>query len=132
MPSNLDSLFKTDKTLEREGIWFRYTDTVRFRLKRFGGFNSEKLKPLYASVYKPYAGQIEKGSISAEKQNELLATIFIKACMVDWEGVELDGKEAPFSFENALKLLTELPDLLDSLVKVTQDSANYKEDLGNS
>ena len=36
MKTNLDTLFKTDKVSEKEGVWFRVSDDVRFLVARFG------------------------------------------------------------------------------------------------
>lgn len=138
MKSNLDTLFKTDKNLEKDGIWFEISTGVRFLLKRFGGANDPALKPLFATHYKPYARQIELGTLSADKEREIMTTIFIKASLVKWEGVEFDGATADCTFENAQKLFKELPDLVDLLSQLASDSKNYKEavaareELGNS
>ncbi len=132
MESNLNAIFKTDKRMEMDGIWFEVLPGVKFRLKRFGGWNSEKLKPLYATHYKPFARQIETGNFPADKEKEIMTTIFIRACLVEWEGVEIDGVKAECNLENSLKLFTNLPDLLETLTAYCQDSKNFREDLGNS
>lgn len=132
MKTNLDSLFKTDKAMETEGIIFELREGIRFKLRRFGGFNAEKVKPIHAVHYKPFARQIELGTLSADKEREIFMTIFIKVCLVDWEGIEFDGKAAECNLENALKLFKALPDLVDTLSSYAQDSKNYREDLGNS
>ncbi len=132
MKSNLDKFFKTDEKMESEGIWFEVSEGVAFRIKRFGGENSPKVKAAYAKYYKPFASQIDKGSISEEKEKAISIRVFVESCIVDWRGVELDGAIAPFSTETAFKFLFQLPDLHDVLLKHATESVNFRVDLGNS
>jgi len=131
MKTNLDKLFKTEKALETEGIWFDISETTGFRLKRFGGANNPKVKELMNRLYKPYARMIENGTFPLEKEMELTARIFVMSAMTDWRGVEIDGQEKPFSVEEAVKLLIQLPELYEALYSHATDFKNFKEDLGN-
>lgn len=132
MKTNLDSMFKTDDALESGGIWFDLTDTTGFLVKRFGGLNSPKVKAAMSKYFKPYARQIENGTMDLKKEKEIMYRVFVESCLVDWKGVEIDGQEVPFSTDAALKLLCRLTDLADTLVEYAQDMKNYKEELGNS
>lgn len=132
MKSNLDSLFKNDKGLEENGIWFEIKEGVGFKIKRFGGFNSQAIKAALAKHYKPYAKMIEAGTFPVDKEREITLKVFCNACITDWKGIEIDGKVAEFSQDACLALLVSLPELADSLVKYASDSQNYREDLGNS
>lgn len=131
MKTNLDKSFKADSTMEKEGIWFEISEDVRFRISRFGGSNSTAVKKAMAKYYKPYAKAIEKDLLSEEKQKKILAKSFVDACVVDWEGVEIDGEPTPFSKEKAVEFFCALPDLLDTLVEYASNQEHYKEDLGN-
>lgn len=130
--SNLDGLFKTDKKQESEGIWFEIQDGIKFKVKRFGGMNNQSAKGALAEYHKPYAAVIASGTLPDEKNLEISVKVFVKACMVDWAGVQLDGKDVEFSFDNAVKLLTSLPELTQVLIQHASDKDNYKVDLGNS
>lgn len=132
MSSNLDELFKTDANLEKDGIWFRVNENVRFRIRRFGGKNSQKLKLAMAKFHKPKARLIELDQLSTEETDLIMAKVFCDACLISWEGVELDGQEVECNFENGVKLFTRLPELFNSLFKYSQDFESFKEDLGNS
>lgn len=132
MKSNLDSLFKTNSDLERDGIWLNIGNGVRFRIRRFGGSNSQRLKQAMAKFHKPVARLVELDKLSAEENIELMAKTFADACLVDWEGVEIGGTPALCTFENAVKLFTTLPELFDIIFKESQKFDSFKEDLGNS
>ena len=132
MKTNLDKLYKTDESIEKQGVYFNVSDTTGFQLKRFGGFNSDTVKSKLAKYHKPYAYQIQKGTMDPKKEQEINCRVFVESCMVDWKGVEIDGKEVPFSADAATELLLKLPDLADALLQHSTDSNNYREDLGNS
>lgn len=132
MKTNLDQFYKTDKKLETEGIWFNISEECGFLMRRFGGFNSTEVKKAMAKYYKPYAKMIKAGTLPAEKENLVMVKTFVESSIIDWRGVEIDGEEADFSFDNAVKLLTELPQLADTLIEYASSYESFKEDLGNS
>lgn len=139
MKSNLDKLFKTDKGLEKSGVWFNLTEETGFLVKPFKGSNPQ-IKAAFAAYYKPYARQIEIGSLESEKEQEILVKVFVHSCLIDWKGVVIDDKPTPFAKDVAIEFLKELPELFDSLMTHAQDYRNYKEEfpgvggeeLGNS
>jgi len=132
MSTDLDKLFKTGKGMEVDGIWFDISEDCGFKMKRFGGANSPKVKELMNKLYKPYARMIENNTLPAEKEFELTARIFSMSAMVDWKGVEVEGKKIDFSVDEAVKLFIRLPELYDALFKYASDFNNFREDLGNS
>ncbi len=131
MKTNLDKFFKTDDDLEKNGVWFNISDEIGFLLRPFKGTNP-RVKAAMASHYKPYARQIEMGSMEEIKQLEIQIKLFIDVCLVDWRGVEADGKPLEFTVDNAVKFFKALPDLFNTLWKHANDFTNYKVDLGNS
>jgi hypothetical protein len=132
MKTNLDSLFKTDKVSEKEGVWFRVSDEARFLVARFGGNNSVKVKQALAKNYKPFAKQIESGAMPAEREKEVLIRSFVDASLLDWEGIEIDGEVKDFDKDLAIKFFMELPELFEAIYSYASTADSYKEDLGNS
>jgi len=132
MKTNLDKFFKANSGLEQDGVDFDIGEGISFKVRRFGPSNV-KVKAAMATHYKPYAKQVELGTLPAEKSLEINAKVFVDTCLVSWEGV-LDeaGKPLEFNKENALKLFKQLPDLFETLWKHANSFENYKEDLGNS
>lgn len=132
MKTNLDLDFKTNTELETDGVWFEIKDGVKFKCRRFGGMNSQKVKAVSSKYFKPFLKQIELGTLSDEKSREITVRAFVESCLVDWQGVEVDGALLPFSIENAYKLLIGLPALAETLIKYSSEMQPYKEELGNS
>ena len=78
MKTNLDKLFKTNKSLEQEGIEFVLDDKTSFTLRRFTESNP-KVKAALAVHYKPFAKQIQLGTLDPEKANEINVKVFVDA-----------------------------------------------------
>lgn len=137
MKTNLDNLFKTDKNVEKDGVWFNISDTIGFRVRRFSDTNPQ-IKKAMAMYYKPFARQMEMGTMDPEKEREIMVKLFVKACMMDWKGVEIDGKPAGYNEEVAIPFFMGLPDLFASLLMHSKDFTNFKideegkEEVGNS
>jgi hypothetical protein len=131
MKTNLDQFFKTSEDLEKNGIWFEISDSIGFLLRPFKSSNP-RVKAAIASYYKPYARQIEMGTLEPAKQQEIQAKVFVDVCLIDWKGIEIDGKAVELDKAVAVKFFVSLPDLFDTLWKHVSDFNNYKEDLGNS
>lgn len=139
MKTNLDSMFKTDEKMENDGVDFVVREAsdaegikeLSFRVRHFSATNP-RVKAAMASHYKPYARQVELGTLDQKKADEITVKLFIDVCLVGWKGVEIDGEEKQCTKDNALLLFTRLPKLFDTLWKYANDFNNYREDVGNS
>ena len=135
MKTNLDKLFKVNSTFADEGVDFAIDDKTSFRL-RYLSTTNPRVKAAFARHYKPYARQVELGTLDRAKEDEIMINIFCDICLVSWTGVEVDGETLEFSKENAINLFKGLPILFDTLWRYANDHSNYKEEeekeLGNS
>jgi hypothetical protein len=133
MKTNLFDKYKTNKDLESEGVWFMTSKDTGFLLRRSGGANSNRMKMITAKHQKPVLHKIKNDLLTDEESQEIGLKIFVDAVLVDWKGVtDEEGNEIPFSRENAIEVLQEVPDLVDRLLAHTIDFNNFKEELGNS
>jgi len=129
--SNLDKFFKVDDKCAQDGVDFVVDDKTRFRVRHFSTQNP-RVKSATAKYFKPYARQIELGTLDPKKAEEITMNLFIEVSLVSWEGVEIDGTPVECTHDNALTLFKRLPQLFDVLWKHSNDFNNYKEELGNS
>lgn len=129
--TNLDSIFKTSESLEKDGIWFDLNETTGFLIRPFKA-NNPRSKGALAKYYKPFARQIENETLEVSKIKEISINMFLDACLVDWKGVEIDGVETAYSRDVALPLFKRLPELFDNLWNHANDFKNYRVELGNS
>lgn len=139
---NLYGLFKTDESLEVGGIFLEYglTDDgkpIRIKVARAGGANKAFAKALEKAT-KPYRKALQSGMMSNEQADKLYREVFVDTVVLGWENVQgPDGKELPFTRENALQLFQDLPDLFADLREQVNNVALFREevmeeDLGNS
>lgn len=135
MKTNLDKFFKLGNSHLENGVWFEISDSIGFLVKPFNQSN-QSTKAAMAKHYKPFARQIEMGTLQESKEREILARVFVESCLLDWKGVEIDGVATDFSREVAIKFLTNLPELFQTLMNYASDMKNYREEeateVGNS
>lgn len=64
---------------------------------------------------------IEIEDVDTDKMDcELLAD-----CTVSWKGITMNGKEYECTPENALKLYSDAPDIVDQLLRFIEDRGNF-------
>lgn len=139
---NLYNQFKTDETLETDGIFIEYGETadgkpIRIRIARAGGKNKAFTKALEKAT-RPHRKAIQTGSLDSATADKLYREVFVDTVVLGWENVtDENGKPLEFNRENALKVFTDLPDLFQDLRDQAANSALFREevleeDLGNS
>ena len=138
-------MFDSDTDMETKGIWADYGE-FRVRIARAGGANKVYQQYIEKKL-KPYRRMAQQGTpIPEAKSRALLADIFAKTIILDWEiadgenedtstiwkqGIHArDGSVLEFNEANVLLTLKALPNLLMDL----QDTASSvtlfaKEDL---
>ena len=113
---SLKKKFKTSRRLVDEGVWFDVTTNAdgtiaRVKLRRHGRANRH-----WVAAYREHTAGKDMETITVEEDEAITVGVFVEACLVDWEHLQLedDGVELPFSKENALTLLSD-PDWIDLL-----------------
>jgi len=136
-------MFKTDESLEKNGILIDYT-YFRVTIARAGGGNKKFTRVMEAKA-KPNKRAIQTETIEPEKILELLREAYAESIILNWEvkvgededknpiykqGIEgPDGKLMPFTKENVLKTLRVLPDLFTDLQEQATKSALFREEI---
>lgn len=131
MKTNLDKHFKVSEKYAKDGVDFAIDDKTSFRIRYFN-ISNPRVKAAMAAHYKPFARQVELGTLDQATQIEIQIKLFIDISLVSWTGIEDDGKELECNPQNALALFKHLPEMFDTLWSHANDHKNYKEDLGNS
>lgn len=138
---SLYSQFKSDTNLEKTGILIQYgfvtqpngdpdlNKPISFRIARAGGSNQAYAKRVEAET-KPYRRQIQTETIDTKVAEQIMKKVFVETVLLGWENVQdEEGKELAFTKENALKLLTDLPDLYDDLVRQSNKAALFRAEV---
>lgn len=119
--------FATDQSAEVKGIVLDFGEYGRFTVARAGGSNRAYTKMLEAET-RPYRRQIENGLMSAEAADAIVKKVFAHTVVLRWEDVPgEDGEFIPYSRENCLKLLTDLPELFATIRDEAAKAANFRQ-----
>lgn len=129
--------FKTDGGLEKNGIVLDYGD-FRVTIARAGGANKRFARSLEART-RPYRRAIQTETMDPERAVELLREVYAESVILRWEtqvegewksGIEApDGTLQPFSKENVLRTLNDLPDLFQDIQDQASKAALFRETL---
>jgi hypothetical protein len=119
MKSILHKNFATNKNLEREGITLEYHDPdevdippVRIKIARAGGSNTAYEKALDRRT-RSMRRQLAANAVSVAEIRRITREVFAETVLLGWENVTDDkGVAIPFNYDNAVELLTDLPDLM--------------------
>lgn len=129
--SSLYKQFKTDESLEKEGIVLNYGqnskgENIDIKIARAGGHNTRFAKTA-EQVLKPYRRQIANETADRKSMEEAMRVIYARSVVIGWSGVEdEDGKPMVFTEENCVKLFTDLPDLFADLREQAEKQALFR------
>jgi hypothetical protein len=126
--ASLYTQFATSKDLESGvGVILNYGQLGKIRINRAGG-NNQKFKNYTRAKLAPYTRQIAAGTMDEEVSRALTADIYAKTVILDWEGIRgRNGELLPFTYDNCVQLLADLPDFFDDIQKAAQDVATFRE-----
>lgn len=116
--------FATNKEKEEKGVWANGPDGSRFLIARAG--NPIFLK-LSGQLLKPYRKLIQMGRADDKVINEISAEVTSRTVLLGWEGVKDDGKEVPYSQEEAKRRLLEYTDFADFISGLAQTAALFQD-----
>ena len=124
--TNIYDMFATDTLREAEGFWHPVSDTIQFLMARAGGSNSNFAKSLEVRT-RPHRRKIDNDDMDLDLANKIMIEVFAETVIKDWEGItNEDGEPMPYTKENAVMLLTQLPDLFNELREVAVKQANFR------
>jgi hypothetical protein len=128
------STFKTDKSKENDGVWFEVdADGASVLVARAG---NKKYAKLLEKITKPHRHALKSRNVSDELVERLMVEAMVGTILLDWKGLELDGKPLPYSPETAKEMLQEIPDFRRIIEDYSNDINSFKnqddeEDLKN-
>jgi len=123
--ADLKKLFGTDQNKEKEGVWQDMGDGLKMRIARIGNPNYQKR---FQALSKPHRRALRRGTLSDEIAEQLLIKCLAETIVLDWEGVEENGETIPYSVDNAIRILTDYPDLRNYVNDIANEMEGYKED----
>ena len=126
--------FATNTDKEIEGIEVQMTEAENedgsiptFVVSRMGKSNKRYSKALEAAT-RPYRRQIELGTMSNDKAEEIFMGVFVDTVLKGWKNVrDENGAELPFNKQSATKLFKDLPEVYERLQEEAKLSANFRD-----
>lgn len=124
--------FSTNKNYEKSGVWLQYGENtkkqpIKFLIARVGGANTAFSKALEAAQ-KPYRRQIQTDTMDERVAEGIILDVFARTVILNWEGVQdRDGVDMPYTKENVIKLMTDLPDLFADIRVQAQNVTLFRD-----
>jgi hypothetical protein len=128
---SLYKTFKVDANAEENGVPIQYPanedGTIpTFYVTRTARTNKRYLRAV-ETVMRPYRRELELEALPEKKAQELNLTIFVKGVLLGWQNVQDEaGNTLEFNEANAVKLLSDLPELYADLQTQSTRLSNFK------
>ena len=122
---------ETNKNKESGGIWIPICENddgseCRVKIKRLKASSKEYAR-LVAKKQRNKRG-IGNRNRKIDEALEIHREVFFELCLVTWENVlDINNKKIPFTKENVLKVLEELPEFFELLQNEASDINNFKD-----
>ncbi|QZA70458.1 tail assembly chaperone [Erwinia phage AH03] len=125
--------FGTNAELESKGIELEYGlnddgSVIKFTIARSAKSNKKYQKAM-ETTFKPYRRQMQLNTMPEETASRLMLEVFVTTILKGWENVQDEaGNDLAFNKDNAMKLLTDLPELFDDLQEKAGNVANFRDE----
>ena len=120
---DIRKMFGTNKNAEIDGVWQDIGEKVKVKVARIGNPQYQKA---FRKITKPHKQALRRGSLNDEVADKLLIKAMAKSILLDWSGLEEDGKPVPYSYENAVRLLTDYRDFRDDVSDFANDMESFR------
>lgn len=120
---DLEKLFAQDDTAVEEGKWFNVQKDVHFKI---ASVNSERYQTVFRTLTKDYRTAIRRKTMDPEVMEEIMKKVAAKTLLLDWKGLELDGKPFPYNKDNALYIMMNFDSAYILVMDYASDMEAYK------
>ena len=119
---------KTDLVKEVDGTWVDFILGIRLKIARS---RNAKYNEMIRNLTENMRIDMRDGKFDTEGFNEVLVQVRAHTILLDWENVDEDGVEIPYSPEKAMQYFRdpELKDFYTFVVAISESAEAYKKDL---
>ncbi len=121
---DIKKLFGVDKKKEVDGVWEDITEDVRVKIARMGNPNYQKE---IARLMKPHRRAVRRGTVDDSVIEKCVTQAMARTVLLDWEGIEEDGKKVLYSFDEARRLLTEYKEFRDQVSEIASELETFQD-----
>lgn len=116
--------FRTDPTLENQGVWIDLGDGAKILVARAG--NRKHAELLSKLTSDPgYKQRHKQDTVTEEEYETILVTCLAKTILLGWEGLTENGVEVPYTVERAMELL-KMRDFRKLVQESSAEAANFR------
>jgi hypothetical protein len=115
--------FGTSQTLENEGVWIELGEGASIKVARMG--NKEN-KALLKKLIAPHKMAARNDKLADEIWEKITVESMAATILLDWKGIEDEGKTLPYSKENAIRLLTDYKDFREQVASFSSELALFQ------
>lgn len=123
---DLKKEFATNKQYEQEGVWTDIGNGCSIKIARVG---NEHYTALFRKLSKPYQNQIRRGTLPNDKAEDLLIQVMAESIVLDWKGLEEDGKPVKYSRETCARILKEYKDFRELVSDLSNSLELFKAEM---
>ncbi len=120
---DLKKEFGTNVKKEVEGVWCDFGEGCECLIARTG--NPENRKA-FEKIARPHRKRVRRGTLSDEVAEKISIQVTAESILLDWKGIEEDGKPVKYSAKNAIKLLTAYRDFREQVNEFADDMNMFK------
>jgi len=128
--------FGTDSQKETEGVTLDFGD-FKIKIRRLGG-RSKELAKWQTKLNQKYNLTMKDMTVdNADEMMRYITELAAQYLIADWQtktpggqwrkGIDQRGKIVPFTTANVLKVLNDLPDFTDLIIKEATDVEKFRE-----
>ena len=120
------SKFKTNQTLETEGVWIDIGEGAKIKVARIG--NTAYAKHL-ERLYKPYRKMQRTGTVPDDIQRKIFVDAIANTILLDWDGFTNDNDQpVPYSVDAAIQYLTDMKDFRELVVEMAAEAETFRDE----
>ncbi len=117
--------FGTSLIQEEQGAWIDIGEGASIKVARAGNkANRALLKRLVA----PHKLALRHDRVPDDVLEKITIETMAETILLDWKGIEEDGRPLLFSRDNALRLLTDYKDFREQVSSFSNDLATFQAD----
>lgn len=117
--------YGTDKQKEEEGVWVKMGEGAEVRVARLG--NKQYLEAVRRLSSKHKVAS-RNNKLADEVTLDVTVNAFAEAILLEWKGIQENGKNLPYTRENAARLLKEYADFREDIAAIAMNMENFKRE----
>lgn len=120
---DIKKTYGTSAALETEGVWVNLGGKARVKVARVGHPENRKL---IQRLMKPHRVLLRNGNLPDDIMEKITIEAMAATVLLDWEGIEEDGKAVPYTRENVTRLLADYKDFRDQIAEFATNIATFQ------